>query len=159
MRLTLTPRRWYSWDFIVTDDSRQVAEMDLSAWREKGVLVVQGADHCVYREGAMSGDFILERAGAVLARATKPSAFHRSFVLDYKGRQYTLRAKSTFRRAFILLDGASQIGSLAPNSMWTRTATAHLPDDWPLPLQVFAIWLTIVMWKREADSGAVAASA
>jgi hypothetical protein len=152
MRLTLAPRRWYSWDFIVTDDAREVATMDLSAWREKGVLAVRGDEYRVYREGAMSGDFILERSGAVLARATKPSAVHRSFVLEYRGRQYTLRAKSAFRRAFVLLDGESQIGSLAPNSVWARTATVQLPDDWPLPVQVFAMWLTIILWKREANS-------
>jgi len=193
--LTIAPKRWYSWDFIVTrdtgrgeahavrhdatlrhdagpeavarakaralhqDDGRPVADMDLSCWREKGVLSVQGADYRVSRERALSGDFILEHAGSVLARATKPSAFHRSFVLSYNGRRYTLQAKSPFRRAFVLLDGAVEIGSLTPDSAWTRRGTVTLPDDWPLPVMVFAIWLTIILWKRDADGGAVAASA
>ena len=34
--LTLIPRHWYSWDFFVTDDDRQLAEFNLSSWREKG---------------------------------------------------------------------------------------------------------------------------
>jgi len=32
--LTLIPSHWYSWDFFVTDDGRQLAEFNLSSWRE-----------------------------------------------------------------------------------------------------------------------------
>jgi hypothetical protein len=94
-------------------------------------------------------DFILQHAGSVLARATKPSAFHRSFVIKYKEKDYTLRAKS-FNRTFVLFDGSTQVGSLAPESCWTRRANATLPDDWPLPVKSFAMWLAIVHWKRDA---------
>ena len=115
MMLTATPKTWYSWDFAVarhdpwaearalrSDSAPTVAHIDVSAWREKGVLNVEGINYRVYRESAM-GDFVLTRDGAVLARATKPSAFHRSFTLDYDGKQYTLCAKAAFRRAFALL--------------------------------------------------------
>ena len=67
--LTIIPKAWYSWDFSVLDGDRQLAFMDLSSWREKGILTIDGVEHRVYREGAMSGDFVLERDGTVLARA------------------------------------------------------------------------------------------
>ena len=51
----------------------------------------------------MSGDFILESvAGPELARAEKPSAFRRSFVIRHAGRSYTLRATSMWQ--FTLFD-------------------------------------------------------
>ena len=83
--LTLTPKRWYSWDFFVLDGARTLANFRLSSWREKGVLEVDGLDYDVYRESPF-GDFILQHAGSILARATKPSAFRRSFVIRYKER-------------------------------------------------------------------------
>jgi len=166
--LTAAPKKWYSWDFVVarhdaraeasalrSDNAPTVAHIDLSAWRETGVLNVEGINYRVYRESAM-GDFVLTRDGAVLARATRPSAFRRSFTLDHNGRQYTLRAKAPFRRAFVLLDGTREIGSLVPDSAWTRKSTVHLPDGWPLPLTVYAIWLTIILWKRDSDGAAAA---
>jgi len=52
----------------------------------------------------------------------------------------------------VLLDGAREIGSIAPESVWTRTAVVTLPDDWPLPLKSFAIWLTLLHWRRESNS-------
>jgi len=149
---------WAEARALRSDSAPTVAHIDVSAWREKGVLNVEGINYRVYRESAM-GDFVLTRDGAVLARATKPSAFHRSFTLDYDGKQYTLCAKAAFRRAFALLDGTREIGALVPDSAWTRKATASLPDDWPLPLAVFAIWLTIILWKRDSDGAVVAASA
>ena len=75
--LTLTPKRWYSWDFSVIDDARHLADLHLSNWRERGVLSIEGVDYSVFGESPL-GDFILQHAGSVLARATKPSAFQRS---------------------------------------------------------------------------------
>ena len=72
--LTAVPTRWFSWDFTVTDGARTVATIDVSWWREQGTLTVDGVDHCVYREGMLSGEFILEAEGSVVARARKPSA-------------------------------------------------------------------------------------
>jgi hypothetical protein len=152
--LTAVPKQWFSWDFTVTEGSQPVANIDISWWREKGLLTVQGADYRVYREGMMSGDFILESAGSVVARAQKPSAFHRAFVIAYEGRRYTLRAESLFRRSFLLLDGDRQIGSLSPDGMFTRRATVDLPPALPLAVRVFVIWLAVILWKRASDGAA-----
>jgi len=149
--LTLAPRNWFTWNFSLLDGERLLADIHFSSWRERGVLTVEGVDYSVYRE-SMLGDFLLERAGSMVARAEKPSAFVRSFIIKYKERSYTLQAESPFRRAFVLLDGAREIGSIAPESVWTRTAVVTLPDDWPLPLKSFAIWLTLLRWRRESNS-------
>ncbi len=156
--LTAVPKQWFSWDFTVTDGSQAVAEIDISWWREKGVLTVHGVDYRVYREGMMSGDFILESAGSVLARAEKPSAFHRSFTMNHGGRKYTLRAKGVLRRTFLLLDGDREIGSVSPEGVFTRRATVDFPEALPLPVKVFIIWLAVTLWKRDSGAGAAAAT-
>lgn len=161
--LTIIPRTWYSWDFTVMDEDREVASMDLSGWREKGTLTIDGVEHRVYREGRMSGDFVLERDGRVLVRAVKPSAFSSTIVVHADdGREYTLKKKSVWRRPFVVLTplgeagSASErtVGSLVPAGIMTRKAYADLPTAWPLPLRLFVIWLAVIMWKREADAAA-----
>jgi len=149
--LTLAPRNWFTWNFAVLDGKRLLADIHFSSWRERGVLTIEGVDYSVYRE-SMLGDFLLEQSGSVLARAEKPSAFRRSFIIKYKERSYTLQAESAFRRAFVLLDGDHEIGSIVPESAWTRQAAVTLPDNWPLPVKSFAIWLTLLHWRRDASS-------
>jgi len=149
--LTLAPRNWFTWNFSLLDGERLLADIHFSSWRERGVLTVKGVDYSVYRE-SMLGDFLLEQAGSVIARAEKPSAFQRSFIIKYEERSYTLQAESVFRRAFVLLDGEHQIGSIVPESAFTRNSVVTLPDHWPLQIKSFAIWLTIVHWRRDANA-------
>jgi hypothetical protein len=153
MMLNAIPKRWFSWNYCVMDGTRQVAEMDVSWWRERGLLTVEGAPYKVYREGLANGAFILETTGSVVARAEKPDAFLRRFLIEYQGRQFTLRAKSAFQREFLLFDGQSEIGRVAPEGLFQRRAEARLPEELPLPVRVFILWLVIILWKRESDSG------
>jgi hypothetical protein len=150
--LALLPKHWYSWDFTLVSGDRTLADLDLSSWREKGVVTIGGHEHRVFREGMVSGDFVIERDGQVLARATKPSAFRNTVIVTHGGRHYTLRKRSVWKRAFVLLEGDREIGSLSPNSWLTRDATVNLPPDWPLAVKTFVTWLAIILWKREADS-------
>jgi hypothetical protein len=101
----------------------------------------------------MMGDFIIEANGRELARATKPSAFRDTVIVHVGGKDYTLRKPSIWRRGFVLMDGERQIGSISPESVWTRRSAADLPSDWPVPIKSFVIWLVILLWKRNANSG------
>jgi hypothetical protein len=147
--LNMIPKS-FSWTFSVMDGSKQVAEaVDLSWLTEKGELKIHGVVYKAYREGMMSGAFVLESPDGVIARAEKPSALRRSLIVEHAGRQYTLRAKSAFRREFLLLDGSSRIGSISPEGIFTRRAAVELPEAWPLPVRMFIIWLTVMLWKQE----------
>lgn len=151
--LKAIPKHWFSWDFRVMDGTRQVADMDLSFWRRKELLSIEGTPYKVFREGLVSGAYILETGGAVAARAEKPNALRRSFLIEHEGRQLTLQARSVVGRAFALYDGQNEIGSVTPDWFFTRRATALLPEALPLPLRIFILWLVIILWRREADSG------
>ena len=150
--LQIVPTHWYSWDFTVTEESRPVADIATSWLREKAELTIDDATYHLYREALMSGAFVLEHAGSVLARAEKPSIFRREFVIRHAGREYTLLPRSMFGRAHVLLDGSREVGSLAPDRVFTRNATADLPHDLPLPVRMFIVWLTVISWRRQQSS-------
>ena len=149
--LKAIPKEWFLWNFNVMDGTELVAEIDLSLWRTKGLLTVEGEEYGVYREGLVSGDFILESAGSVLARAVKPSALTRTFFIEHADKHYRLVGKSALSRQFLLLDGPEEIGTLSPEGLFTRRARVDLPEHLPLPVRVFIIWLAVIVWKR--DSG------
>ena len=148
------PTHWYSWDFSVTQGSEVLANIDTSSWEEKGVLTIDAKTYRVYREGLVSGDFLLESPEMIVARARKPSAFRRAFIVEHSGRQYSLRTQWPCGRAFRLLDGETEIGSISPEGFWTRRAAVVMPQDMPLSVQVFAVWLVLILWKRDAHAAA-----
>jgi hypothetical protein len=150
--LMAVPARWFSWDFAVLEGSQVIAAIDVSWWREEGELAVQGRTFRVYREGLMRGAFVLESAGSVLARAEKPSAFRRAFVVEHGGRRYTFAARSPFQRAFELRDGSGAVGAIAPLGIFTRRARVDLPEDLPLAVRVFIVWLAVILWRRDANA-------
>jgi len=150
--LQLVPSHWFLWDFTVRQGSEILANIDVSQWREKGVLTIQGTRFLVYREGFFSGDFVLESSDTIVARARKPSAFLRSFIVEHAGRQYTLRQHSAFRRPFQLLDGDREVGAITQEGFFMPRASVVMPQDMPLPVQVFIAWLVIILWKRDANA-------
>jgi hypothetical protein len=96
-----------------------------------------------------SGDWIIERSGKAVARATKPSALQNRFEVALPNRMVVLRRLSLFTRRFGVFDGETQIGTISPQGIFTRRATVDLPADWPLAIRAFLFWLVFLMWKRQ----------
>lgn len=154
--LQLEPKHWYSWDFTLSAAGSPVAQLDISSWRERGELTVQGARYKVSKQGLVSGDFRLESPAGTVATATRDGLFRRRYQITFGAKTLTLKARSTWGRAMVVLDGERAIGHVAPTGAFTRRAAADLPDTLPLPVRAFIVWLALLVWKREADAaGAV----
>ncbi|MBV8673697.1 MAG: hypothetical protein JOZ33_09715, partial [Acidobacteriaceae bacterium] len=55
------------------------------------------------------------------------------------------------------LEGDVEAGSIRPEGLLSRKATVSLPEVTPLSIQLFIVWLAIILWRREANAGAAAA--
>lgn len=148
--LQIFPVSWHSWDFRVEDEPRPLADISMNPFRDKGALDIDGETYRAYREAKIFDAFVLEGANGVLARAKKPSIFGRELVILHAGREYSLRPRSMFQRAFVLWQGSKEVGSIAPTSAFTRKAEADLPHDLSVPLRMFIVWLTMISWRRAA---------
>ena len=152
--MKLVPKHFYSWDFTIVDGARTVAHIDVSWWRERASLRVDGSTYRAHRERLLSGAYVLKHKGSTVASARKPSVFRREFLVEHDGRRYTLRARSALRRGFVLLKGTKQVGSITLESLFSYRANVKMPEDLPLPVQAFVAWLVILMWRRAASAGA-----
>jgi hypothetical protein len=153
--LTANPRTWYSWDYTLVSDGVPVADIETSSWRETGHFTASGATYSMFRERLFWGVFLLETDGTVLARAKKPSAFGRRFVIDVGGAQWELKPRSAFSRSFRLLQGGVEVGRLSAIGFLSRRINVELSESLPLPIKAFVVWLIVLLWKR--DSNAVVA--
>lgn len=152
--LRAVPKSWFSSEYRVLENNATVAIIDLSWWREAGELTVGGSTYRVYREGLMSGPFVLESGGAIIARAEKPRAFYRSFLVEHDEKEYTLEAESALYRKFVLSEGGERIGSVYPEHALTRKAVVDFPEEIPLAVRIFMFWLVMILWKRASDAAA-----
>jgi hypothetical protein len=153
MILQAVPKAWLAWDFDVRDDGGQtLGEVRLSSWRERGAVCAAGLEYRVFRE-CLLGAFVLEEDGRPLARAVKTSALFRSFEIEHEGRSLTLKALSAVRRAMVLSEGEIVVGTIEPEGILTRRARIQMLDELPFVLKLFAIWLTMLLWKRESEAG------
>ncbi len=150
--LTAKPRHWFSWDYAVSRDSDHLADIDISWWREKGTLTIAGQPYSVYRERPMSGKFILESNGTIVASAEKPSSLKRRLLIEHAGTQYELKPRDMFTRTFELRAGSTVIGTLSPRNMFSRRMNVALPETLPLPVRMFVTWLTVILWKRDSEA-------
>jgi len=150
--LELEPTRWYSWAFTVADGGEPLGTLDISAWRERGDVTLAGQTFTIARKGFVSSDFRLESGGTVVATATKPSVFRREFAVTFSGRTLRLRPRTAWGRALVLQEGEREVGDVRPRGMWTRRATATLPDTLPQPVRLFVLWLAVLLWKRDDEA-------
>jgi hypothetical protein len=143
----IIPKVW-SYGFSVTVGTESVAQaVDLSWWRDRGELRVEGAVYTARRE---KSSYVLESLAGVLARAERTRRWLHEFSIEHSGHRYTLREKSAFRRQFLLLDGANPVGSISPAGFFARQMDVELPEALPLFLQVFIVWLTITLGKHDS---------
>jgi hypothetical protein len=159
--LRAVPDGWFSYDFTVFDRSgTPVARADLANWRETATLEVGGTRYQAHRQGWRSKEFVLEKEdGGVVAVAEKPSAWKDRFVFEHGGNRYELKKESAWRSAFVLSrDGIGLVGSVRRKGFFNREWTVDVPEELPLEVSVFVVWLVVILWKREDSSAAATAS-
>ena len=152
MRLAGCPAGWLSWDFsVVAEGGGSLADVTVDWLADAGRFTLAGVPYTMSREGILSGDFLLRREAAVLAAATKESAFRRQFRIRGEGRELTLAAAGPLTNRFVLIEADAEVGSIAPDRWLSWHSAADLPDSLSPPFRVFLLWLAYLMWRREAS--------
>ena len=152
--LTLRPKAWYSWDFRILKEGREIALLDQHWMRERASFTLDGSKYQIRRTSFLRSTFDFTKDGQVIATASKPKRLRRELEVRAGHERWTLRAVSAFRREFELVRGGLRIGGVEPESAFRRAGTADFPDLIPLPLQIFLACLVLLLWKREADAAA-----
>ena len=148
--LIAQPKKWYSWDYSLRDaEGRHLADLGLSSWRDRGTFVLGGAEYHVRREG-LGGPFVLEHDGSARARARKTRFFGCEFEIEFEGDHYTLTKRSMWSDVIVLRQGGEELGTIRHTAWYKRDAHVELAERLSPVLQAFAVWLALLLWKREA---------
>jgi hypothetical protein len=150
--LAAIPTGFFSSKFRLEDNAALVGEIEASMWRERAQLELKDGTYSLYRTNVTSGDFVAERQGQVVARATKTSLWRDDFDVEIGKRQLKLRKPSIWNRAYAVLDAGKQVGTISSTTIFTRRAVIDLPTDWSLLDRSFLFWLCFIMWRRQSEA-------
>jgi hypothetical protein len=126
-----------------------VGALRCSWWRSRGTLTAGERTFQVTRTGEWGRPFVLLREGEEVARAYKPSFFSSRFVLHLGDETLDFRQPGLLSRDFVLSRGYREVGRVDRKGLFREHVTLTLPPEWPLPLQVFLLFLARVVWQRE----------
>jgi hypothetical protein len=156
--LRATPARAFSNHFRIETDGEPLGWLKLSGWREAGEISLGDSSYTLASKGFCGKAFTLGIGDEVFVRATLRGALQSRYDVELDGVVYTLRRASGFCRTFSLYGPDGVIGSIRPEGAFTRRTVVDLPEDWPLPVRIFLLWLVLATWNREAAAVAMIAA-
>jgi hypothetical protein len=159
--LEFFPNRTFSMRlYTLTRDGVEIGQIDCGGARWSAALTVGSASYNPVSEGVLRTKFHLDAGGTRIADVELAGTFFRRFVVHAGAKTCTLKVASWFGRSFILTENDVEVGRIARSGFFTARCRAELPDDLPLPVQAFLIWLVLITWRRQAvTAGIVAAGA
>jgi len=151
--ILLEPRGFFSWDYDLYQGHTYLSSISVSLLKERGDFSISGENYSIYHEN-INGPFLLFRGPEIMARAFKPNYFLNQFTLEHQGRSYSLKSLSSATKTFYLMDGETAVATVRRRGVLSSGGEAVLADHLSLPLGIFAIWLVIVMWKKDHETNA-----
>ena len=147
--LEAIPTNFLGTNFLLQQEGQVVGELEPSLWRCKATLELEEGTYDLHREKALGGDYLMEKNGNVVARAVKTNILRDRFAVEVGTRLMELKKMRWTSRKFVLFDGDTQVGTIAPRGLFTKRTEVDLPKEWPLANRVFMFWLVFMMWKRD----------
>jgi hypothetical protein len=139
---------FFSWSFTLQDGPARVTDLEVPWAGESAQFRHADRTYEIGREGLALSRFVLRSGDRILARASKTNPFVRAFEIEHEGRKLRLQAVSLLGRTFELHEQGARIGRVVPTRILGRDARIDLPQELPIPLQVFLFWLVTVLWRR-----------
>lgn len=136
--------------FQFREHGKVVGEMERSLWRETAELNLDDGPYSFYRDQVIRGDYVIERKGQILARASKPKWWRSNFDVELFKRRVKLRRPNILRRRFAVFEGARRVGIINPGWL-TGRGKIDLPSYWTVLDRAFLFWLCSLMWRRQPD--------
>jgi len=126
----------FSWNFQFRENGKIVGEMNRSLLREAAEVDLADGRYSFYRDQVIGGDYVIERKGQILARATRPKWWRSNLDVELFKRRVELRRPSILIRRFSAFEGGRRVGTISP-AWLTGRAKIDLPSDWTCSTALF----------------------
>ena len=145
--------------YTLTRGGAEIGQIDCGGVSGSATIFLDTASYTPVIDSVVRGKFHLEANGTPIAGAQAAGFWFRYFNVQAGTRSYTLTMASWFGRRFALMENGTELGRIGVTNAFSGRCRAELPDDLPLEVQAFLIWLVISTWRRAAAATVVAGTA
>jgi len=117
---------------------------------------LDGQDYVAKATSLLGVSFSLYRGDDVVVVKKTTSLLANAQQIEHDGRTWLMRPARYFGKTFnVLSDGDAVVGTVAPARFFFPLSdiTVDLPDDVPIVVQVFMLWLAVRSWATDTGGG------
>jgi hypothetical protein len=149
----IAPQGFFSRHFNLTRGGQLVATLRMSLWTEGCEFTIAGHEFAIRRVSMWKDGFQLFTGDQSVCEV-KRGFWSRRFELSAVDEKLLLQPAGWFTRNYQLLAvdfkaGQREVGQIRPAGWFTRQRVATFADEVPLPVQVFALFLVLVVSQRQ----------
>ncbi|MFK7844416.1 MAG: hypothetical protein AB8G77_03875 [Rhodothermales bacterium] len=142
-----------SWNYELTGKGFQ-AFVRLRTIKEEGSILLSGREYTIQKNGLFKGHWSLILDGKEIGSAEKTAAMFRAFQVTGFPGDYTVIAKSAWKRRFQIKQSDKVVGNVFPDHAFSRKAQIDIDvSDHDHLLIAFTFWLVILTWRRANGGG------
>ena len=144
--------------YTLTRDGAEIGQIDCGGIGRTAAISAGGATYTPVTDSVIRGKFHLEKNGTLLASVQSAGFWRRRFNVQAGAKSCTLSALWS-GRSFALMQNDTEVGRIGATGFLGSKGKAELPDDLPLEVQAFLIWLVILTWRRTVVAATMAGTA
>ena len=117
---------------------------------------LDGQDYLAKATSLLGVSFSLFRGDEVIVIEKTTSLLANAQQIEHDGRSWLMKPARYFGKTFnVLSDGDAIVGTIAPARFFFPLSdiTVDLPDDVPIVVQVFMLWLAVRYWATDTGGG------
>lgn len=145
-----------SWNFSLSGKNFD-GQADFNWMSEQGRLRIRDQTYEISKNNPFSGKWTMTHSGRSVLEAYKTNPFTSSFEIHGYQKAASLRAVSAFGRS-MAVSGSGVSALIHPAHAFTRRSS--ITGEWEsLETVLFAFWLTVTLWNRQASAASNASVA
>ena len=138
------------WDYLFHEGTQQVAFLSANGFRRNAKARIGETEYDVAREGAFSGKFFIKSGDSLLAAAERKELIRHLYIITCGDAQFTFKLTSFWKGSFGLFEKDKEAGSIARESLFSKTTILKFPTNFTLPSAVFLFWLVLLSRRRRS---------
>ncbi len=153
MNYVADPRSLFNFAFDLVRGGLTVGFVQHRLFGRKGVVEVDGVEYEILRTGPVA--FALGQVGVpgAVVSAERPGLLRSRYRISWDSHEVEL-VRSALGFRMNLLRGGEEVGSMRLANLFSRRVILDVPDDLPVVVVAFLVWLMIRMRRAAASSAA-----
>jgi hypothetical protein len=149
----VVPRGFFAREFELVHDGQTVTTLRLALFKEACEFTLGGHEFAARRRSIWKCGFDFSCDGVPIC-SVKHNFWSWRYEIEAADQTWTLKRAGWFTRSHQLLSGEQEVGTIRPTGFFSSRRAAHFLDSVPPPIQVLAIFMVLILARREQHSAA-----